>query len=232
MAQTASSSVGTAKMQNQDRPHERLLRLGAWALSTHELIALVIGATTNEPPAEEVAQSILECYASLADMAGRDIAELRGIHGMGLARAAALTAAFELSHRIQAEPFTHRTNVTSPAILARTLIPKMRHLRTESFHVVLLNAANQIMREVTVSDGSLNSVMIHPREVFRLAIAECAAAVILVHNHPSGNSEPSNEDIAITKQLVDAGRIVDIRVLDHLIIAGDDYTSFVERHLM
>ncbi len=222
----------SAKMQNQDRPRERLLRHGAWALSSQELIALVIGSGTAGASADEIAQHLLTRYASLIDLAGRDMAELCSIDGMGPAKAASLCAAFELSHRIQAEPFAERTSVTSPAILARTLMPRLRQRRTETFIVVLLNAANQIIRQVNVSDGSLNAVLIHPREVFRLAIAESAAAIILAHNHPSGNTEPSSEDIAITRQLVEAGRIVDIRVLDHVIIAGDDYTSFVERGLL
>jgi DNA repair protein RadC len=221
-----------AKMQNQDRPRERLLRHGAWALSSQELITLVIGSGTAAAPASEIAQRLLTRYASLIDLAGRDMSELCSIDGMGPAKAASLCAAFELSHRIQAEPFAERTSVTSPAILARTLMPRLRQRRTETFIVVLLNAANQIIRQVNVSDGSLNAVLIHPREVFRLAIAESAAAIILAHNHPSGNTEPSSEDIAITRQLVEAGRIVDIRVLDHVIIAGDDYTSFVERGLL
>lgn len=219
-------------MQNQDRPRERLLRHGAWTLSSQELIALVIGSGTAGASAVEIAQGLLTRYASLIDVAGRDMAELCSVDGMGPAKAAALCAAFELSHRIQAEPFAERTSVTSPAILARTLMPRLRQRRTETFIVVLLNAANQIIRQVNVSDGSLNAVLIHPREVFRLAIAESAAAIILAHNHPSGNTEPSDEDIAITRQLVEAGRIVDIRILDHVIIAGDDYTSFVERGLL
>lgn len=223
---------GTAKMQNQDRPRERLVRMGAWALSTHELLSLLIGSGSNVASADEIATALLERYASLIDMAGRDVAELRSVAGMGLAKSAALCAAFELAHRIQAEPFGTKTSITSPAVLARMLAPQMRHLRKETFVVVLLNAANQIVRRVTVSEGSLDAVMIHPRDVFRLAIAESAAAIILAHNHPSGNIEPSKEDLAITRQLVEAGRIVDIRILDHIIIAGDDYTSFVERRLL
>ena len=151
---------------------------------------------------------------------------------MGLVKAATLSAAFELAQRIQAAPFQHKMVVSSPQILAKRLIPRMRHLRTETFVVVLLNTANQILRDVVVGEGSLNAVIIHPREVFRLAIAENAASIIVAHNHPSGNTEPSKEDLAITRQLVDAGRIVDIRVLDHLIIAGDEFTSLAERHLL
>jgi DNA repair protein RadC len=223
---------GIAKMQNQDRPRERLVRLGAWALSTQELLSLLIGAGSGSGTADEIAQALLRRYASLIDMAGRDVAELRSIPGMGLAKSAALCAAFELANRLQSEPFADRTSITSPALLARMLSPRMRHLKKETFVVVLLNAANQIIRHVNVSEGSLNAVMIHPRDVFRMAIAESAAAIILVHNHPSGNTEPSNEDLTITRQLVEAGRIVDIRVLDHIIIAGDDYTSFVERRII
>ena len=215
-----------------DRPRERLVRHGSEALSTQELLALLINVGTQGTTASEVAGDVLRRFPSLTDLAGRDVSELRAVHGLGTAKAATLCAAFELAHRIQAEPFSDRSMVTSPTVLARLMAPRMRHLRTESFHVVLLNSANQILRDVAVSDGSLNAVLIHPREVFRLAIAENAAAVILVHNHPSGNTEPSKEDIAITRQLVDAGRIVDIRVLDHIIIGGDAYTSLAERHMM
>jgi len=215
-----------------DRPRERLFQVGVSALSTHELLTLLISSGTQRRSASHIAHDILQRFTSLADLASRDVVELMSIHGMGTAKATTLCAAFELARRIQAEPFSERVTVTTPAILAQLLVPRMRHLRTESFRVVLLNSANQVLRDVCVSDGSLNAVLIHPREVFRLAIAECAASIIVAHNHPSGNTEPSREDIEITNQLVEAGRIVDIRVLDHLIIAGNTYTSFVERGLM
>jgi DNA repair protein RadC len=208
------------------------MQLGVSALSTRELLTLLISSGTSKRSADHIAHDILERFTSLADLASRDVVELMSIHGMGQAKATTLCAAFELARRIQSEPFSDRTTVSTPAILAQLLIPRMRHLRTESFRVVLLNSANQVIRDVCVSDGSLNAVLIHPREVFRLAIAENAASIIVAHNHPSGNTEPSQEDIAITKQLVEAGRIVDIRVLDHLIIAGNTYTSFVERGLL
>ncbi len=216
----------------QERPRERLLQHGPRALTTYALLALLIGHGTAGSSAESIARNVLERFPSLTDLAGRDASELKAIHGMGTAKAATLCAAIELANRIQAEPFTARTSITSPALLARLMAPRLRHARTESFHVLLMNSANQIIRDVTVSQGSLNSCIIHPREVFRIAIAENAAAIILLHNHPSGNTEPSREDLTITQQLVDAGRIVDIRVLDHVIIGGDDYTSFAERHLL
>ena len=215
-----------------DRPRERLVRHGASSLSTQELITLLINTGTQRSSAAQVAATLLERYPSLPDLAGRDVSELRSVHGMGLAKASTLCAAFELAHRVQAAPFQNKLVVSSPSLLAKRLIPRMRHLRTETFMVVMLNTANQVLRDVVVGEGSLNSVIIHPREVFRLAIAENAASIIVAHNHPSGNTEPSKEDIAITQQLVSAGRIVDIRVLDHLIIARDAFTSLAERHLL
>lgn len=229
---TGTTSLPITRCPVADMPRERLVQHGARALSTRELLALLINHGTAGTTAADIANDVLQRFPSLANLAGRDVAELRAIHGMGTAKAATLCAAFELAHRIQAEPFSERTTISSPAQLAKLMAPRMRHLRTESFHVLLLNSANQVIRDVAVSDGSLNAVMIHPREVFRLAIAENSAAVILVHNHPSGNTEPSKEDIAITRQLVEAGRIVDIRVLDHIIIGGDAYTSLAERHLI
>lgn len=216
----------------QERPRERLLHLGSKALTTAELLALLIGHGTSGLSVTTIAHTLLERFPSLTDLAARDIAELRSIKGMGAAKAATLCAALELAQRLQAEPFAGRPVVSTPAILAGLMRPRLRHQRTESFHVVLLNTANQVIRDVAVSHGSLNACLIHPREVFRIAIAENAAAVILVHNHPSGNTEPSREDLTTTRQLVDAGRIVDIRVLDHVIIAGEAYTSFAERNLL
>lgn len=215
-----------------ERPRERLLHHGAKALTTTELLALLIGHGTAGVSADAIARSILDQFGSLTDLAARDVAELRRIHGMGTAKAATLCAALELAVRLQAEPFARGASITSPRILADLMRPRLRHQRTESFHVLLLNSANQLLRDVVASEGSLNACVIHPREVFRIAIAENAAAVILLHNHPSGNTEPSPEDLAITRQLVDAGRIVDIRVLDHVIIGGDGFTSFAERHLL
>jgi DNA repair protein RadC len=215
-----------------DRPRERLVQLGARALSTHELLALLINNGSQGASVTDIAKDLLIRYPKLTDLASRDVSELRSLRGMGTAKAATLCAAFELAHRIQAEPFDQQKVVTSPKSIAGMLIPRMRRLRNETFHVVLLNSANHIIRDVIVSEGSLNSVVIHPREVFRCAISENAAAVILAHNHPSGNTEPSKEDIAVTRQLVEAGRIIDIRVLDHLVIGGEDYTSMAERNLL
>ncbi|NQW31011.1 MAG: DNA repair protein RadC [Ignavibacteria bacterium] len=219
-------------IQTSDRPRERLVRIGAKALTTVELLALLINHGTSGSSAIDIAMDLLEKFPKLTDLAGRDVSELKRIHGMGTAKAATLCAAFELANRIQGEPFDSGKIIGSPHNVYKMMSPKLRHLRFESFHVLLLNTANQIVRDIIVSEGSLNSVTIHPREVFRMAITENAAAIILVHNHPSGNTEPSPQDISITKQIADAGIVVGIKVLDHLIIGGDYYTSLAERNIL
>ncbi|MEN3026862.1 MAG: DNA repair protein RadC [Chlorobiota bacterium] len=215
--------------REDERPRERLLRYGASVLADAELLAILIGSGTQGFSALDVARALLQRFGSLTELASRDVSELRGIRGMGTVRAVTLAAAFEVARRLQAEPFTSRRVIRSPADVAQMFIPRLRGARTESFWVLLLNAANQVIREVVVSEGILTASLVHPREVFRLAITESAAAVILLHNHPSGNTEPSPEDIALTRQLVQAGSIVGIPVLDHIIIAGETYVSLRER---
>ncbi|GBD07601.1 hypothetical protein HRbin21_01431 [bacterium HR21] len=215
--------------REDERPRERLLRYGASVLSNAELLAILIGSGTQGFSALDVARELLDRFGSLTDLAARDVSELRAVRGMGMVRSIVLAAAFEVARRLQAEPFAARRVIRSPEDVARLYIPRLRGARTESFHVLLLNAANQIVREVLVSEGTLTASLVHPREVFRLAITESAAAIIVLHNHPSGNSEPSAEDIAVTRQLVQAGKLLDIPVLDHIIIAGDSYTSLRER---
>jgi DNA repair protein RadC len=205
------------------------LRYGASVLSNAELLAILIGSGTQGFSALDVARELLDRFGSLTDLAARDVSELRAVRGMGMVRSIVLAAAFEVARRLQAEPFAARRVIRSPEDVARLYIPRLRGARTESFRVLLLNAANQIVREVLVSEGTLTASLVHPREVFRLAITESAAAIIVLHNHPSGNSEPSAEDVAVTRQLVQAGKLLDIPVLDHIIIAGDSYTSLRER---
>ena len=155
-----------------------------------------------------------------------------GVKGVGAAKAARLAAAFELVRRVQSQPFDPKQQVQSPDDVARHFIPKLRGAVKETFRIVLLDSANRIFRHVLISEGSLNASIVHPREVFRPAIADSAAAIILLHNHPSGNPEPSREDVAITRQLCEAGRLIEIAVLDHLVIAGETYTSLAQRGLM
>ncbi|MCB0751143.1 MAG: DNA repair protein RadC, partial [Ignavibacteriae bacterium] len=150
--------------------------------------------------------------------------------GIGKDKAATLVAAFELARRIKFQDKWFSANkITSPEDLAEIFIPILRDEIKEKFIVVCLNTSNQIIKFEEISIGNLNSSIVHPREVFKVAIDNNSANIFLVHNHPSGNTEPSREDISITKRLVEAGKILDIKVLDHIIIAGDNFTSFVER---
>lgn len=218
--------------REDERPRERLVRYGAAVLSDAELLAILIGSGTHGFSALDVARELLRRFGTLTELSARDVSELRTIRGMGTVRAVVLAAAFELARRLQAEPFAARKVIRSPEDVARLYIPRLRGARTESFHVLLLNAAHQVIREVRISEGTLTASLVHPREVFRLAITESAAAIIALHNHPSGNTEPSAEDIALTRQLVQAGTVVEIPVLDHIIIAGEAYVSLRERGLM
>ncbi len=213
-------------------PRERLLNHGAHTLSDVELIAILLGTGTRGHSAVDAARELLNKSGDLATLMSRDTSELSSVRGVARVKAIKLAAAFELSRRVQTAPFQSRRVIRSPADVASYYIPRLRAALRESFRVLLMNSANQVFRESVVSEGSLNASIVHPREVFRTAISESAASVILLHNHPSGNAEPSREDIAVTKQLREAGAIIDIKVLDHVIIAGETFTSFSERGLM
>jgi DNA repair protein RadC len=172
---------------------------------------------------------MLDNYQSIMNLGSRSIQELCSIKGMGMAKAIGIAAAFELSRRFQQESFNPGMILQSPDDVARYFIPRMRGARTESFYIALLNTSNIVFSTKKISEGSLNSSIVHPREVFRTAIIESAASIIALHNHPSGNTEPSNEDISLTEQLRQVGNMMHIPLLDHIIIAGDTYTSLRER---
>lgn len=218
--------------REDERPRERLLAHGGHTLSEPELLAVLLGSGTRGRSAVDVARELIEHAGDITRLSARNGNELSTIKGMGDAKAARLAAAFELVRRVQAQPFDPKQQIQSPQDVARHFIPRLRGAQKETFRIVLLDSANRIFRDVLISEGSLNASIVHPREVFRPAIAESAAAMILLHNHPSGNPEPSREDVAITKQLCEAGKLIDIGILDHLIIAGETFTSLAQRGLM
>ncbi len=213
----------------EDRPRERLITHGAEVLSDADLIAILIGSGTIGYSAIDIARDIINEAGDISELASWETARLKSKKGIGNARAITLSAAFELAKRIQSNPFKKKLVVNGPENIAKYLIPKLRNLKTEEFRILLLNASNVIFREEIVSRGILNATIIHPREVFRKAIIENAAKVMLVHNHPSGNPEPSTHDLELTTDLVKAGEIINIPVIDHLIIAGENYTSLNSR---
>ena len=180
-------------------------------------------------PAADVAQAISERVdGSLRRLASLDVSELEGLSGVGRATSARIAAALELGRRVATEHDGDDDLVRGPADVFRRMGPRLRDLPQEEFHALLLNTRHRVVREVLVTKGILDASLIHPREVFRAAVAEGAAGLILVHNHPSGDPMPSAEDRAVTRQLVEAGRLLGIPVLDHVVVGRGRWRSVME----
>ncbi|MSR24941.1 MAG: JAB domain-containing protein [Nitrospiraceae bacterium] len=212
-----------------ERHRERLLQDGPGALSDAQLLAILLRVGRQNSSAVEVAMDLLRQLDGLRGLSNRSVEELCRISGVGPAKAAQLKAAIELGKRVLAAPLSSGTKIASSADLFRHYYPLLRDLRHEMFKVVLLDAKHAIIRDATVSEGSLTVSIVHPREVFNLAVRESAAAVIFVHNHPSGDPSPSEEDRVLTVRLVAAGELLGIQVLDHLIVGDGHYTSFADQ---
>jgi DNA repair protein RadC len=216
-----------------ERPRERLWSLGPAALTTTELLAILLGTGGVAAGVLELAGRVLEIgEGSLRRLAQRPGAELLRTQGMGPTKAARLLAAFELGARIAREERPSLSRIREPDDVVRLFQARLRDLQVEEFHLLALDSQSQVLREVLVTRGLLNSSLVHPREVFRAAIAEAAAGIIVVHNHPSGDPTPSAEDRAVTQQLVAAGRLLDLPLYDHVIIAGDRFVSFATTGLL
>ncbi len=211
-----------------ERPREKLLSRGAESLSDTELLALLINVGSGGLTALDVARDLLVRYSSLRRISTRPVSELCSLRGIGRARAATILATFELGKRYAAAGDEERDTINSPEDVARIFIPRLRDLPTERFMALLLNNSGKVLREHIVSEGIVNASLVHPREVFRAAVTEYASSIILLHNHPSGVREASREDHHITKQLVSAGKMMDIPIQDHVIICGSSYISFAE----
>jgi len=219
------------EMPQHLRPRERLLREGPGALSEAELLAILLRTGTRRETALDLAHRLLSRPEGLAFLAIAPLEELQKERGVGLAKAAQIKAALELGRRLNHFIF-HQEPIKGPQDVARLLMDQMRFLDREVFRTVSLNVKNRIIAIDTVSVGSLNSSLVHPREVFKDPIRRSAAAIILVHNHPSGDPSPSEEDVGVTRRLVEAGRILGIQVLDHIIIGDGVYFSFKEKNLL
>jgi DNA repair protein RadC len=216
----------------QERPRERLLQHGPQLLTEAELLGILLGKGTRKKTAIDLARELLDQYGSLQNLFSRSPSELTAIKGIGSAKAATLSSAFELVRRIQSQKDAGKSSFKRSSDVANHYLPLMRDLRKEVFKVLLLNRANRLIKEVTISEGTLDASIVHPRDVFREAILETASGILLIHNHPSGNSSPSEEDLRITKQLVEAGRLLGIKVYDHIILAGEDYRSLADEGLI
>jgi DNA repair protein RadC len=214
----------------EDRPRERLARLGAGALSNRELLAVLVGSGSRRGSALDLAEGLLA--AGLRDLAGRSLAELEGAHGLGRAKATRVLAALELGARLACDARTPAAAFRTPESSARYLLPRYGARPVETFGVLALDVRHRLKHEAVVSVGCLTSSLVHPREVFKEAVSSRAAALILFHNHPSGDPEPSAEDISITRRLVSAGTLMGIEVLDHVILGAGRFVSLKERGVL
>jgi len=232
---TGWCDVGSAAIREwpvPERPRERLRSLGPAALSSRELLALLIGSGPEGRSALDVASDLIRRAGSIRRLAAAAPAELQTVAGVGPAVSARVAAALELGRRMVAENSHERGRVEGPGDVYERCAPDLRDRLQEEFHVLLLNTQHGVMRDVLVTRGTLDTSVVHPREVFRYAILESAASVILVHNHPSGDPTPSSEDRIITTQLLLAGELLGIPVLDHVVIGDGRWVSFRESGLL
>lgn len=216
----------------EDRPRERLLRLGSGALSTVELLTVLIGSGNRARTADDIARRLTSAYPGLRQLAGKGVDDLARLEGIGFATAARVAAALELGRRLQRERRERQPMLSSPRSVWRHLSLELRDRERERFLALCLNTRNELVREVVVSVGSLNASIVHPREVFKPALACAAAGLVVVHNHPSGDPAPSREDREVTRAIGEAGRILDIPLHDHVIIGADSYFSFKDAGLL
>ncbi|MGD0355078.1 MAG: DNA repair protein RadC [Dehalococcoidia bacterium] len=215
-----------------ERPRERLQKHGAEALSTAELLALLMGRGTRGQPVMLTAQKLLSKFGNLQNIGSASIEELSEIEGIGPAKACQIKAALELSKRMDAPDYKKGRPVKSPEEAVDSIRSMLKGKKKEHFYLLCLDTRNRVTNVDQISIGNLDSSIVHPREVFKTAISCLAASVIFVHNHPSGDLEPSSEDINLTKRLTEAGELVGIPVLDHIIVCDKDFTSLKSRNLI
>ncbi|MDI6857706.1 MAG: DNA repair protein RadC [Dehalococcoidia bacterium] len=218
-------------MPKSERPRERLRDYGPQALSTAELLAIILRTGTSREGVLALAARLLSQRQGLAGLAKAGFAELCNEKGLGEAKAAQLKAALELGRRLSSMQPEARASVRSPADVANLLLTEMGLLEQEHLRVVLLNARNEVMGVPEVYKGSVNSSQVRIGELFREAIRRNCPAIVIVHNHPSGDPTPSNDDISLTRSAIEAGRLLNIEVLDHLVVGHGRYVSLKERKL-
>jgi DNA repair protein RadC len=212
----------------EDRPRERMLRQGAHVLSHAELLAILIRTGSAAESAIELAQRILGASGDIRNLVNMKVEQLTQIKGIGPAKAIQIFAGIELGRRISTSSPMHVVTIHSPEDAANVVMEDLRYLQTEHFVVLYLNVKNVVIAKETISIGSLNASIVHPREVFKAAIQRSSASIVCFHNHPSGDPTPSPEDIQMTKRLTEVGTMIGIPLLDHIIIAGPKFTSLKE----
>lgn len=212
----------------EERPRERMLHYGASALSHAELIAILLRTGTNNQSAVHVATKLLASCGGLPSLIDMTLEEMIAIKGIGKAKALQLQAGIELGRRLSRSKLGQAISIRGPKDAADQVMEELRYLKKEHFLCLFLNIKNHVIARETLSIGTLNAALVHPREVFRAAIKHNSASIICVHNHPSGDPTPSPEDISLTKRLAEAGQLIGIDVLDHVIVGYDSYVSLKE----
>jgi DNA repair protein RadC len=215
-----------------ERPRERLQKLGPDALSSQELLALVIGRGIPKKSVMTIAQELMARFGNVKAISQATLEELSQIKGIGPAKAAQIKACFELAKRENLEADEESVDIKNPEAVFKLMSSSIKDKAKEHFKLILLNSRNKKIGISTISVGTLTTSLVHPREVFKEALAHSAASVILAHNHPSGDPEPSEDDLKITRKLVESGKILGVEVIDHIIIGKTNFCSFREKGLI
>lgn len=229
MSVTPIVNIKIRDVHEADRPRERLIRQGAKSLSNQELIAILLGSGTKNESVLAVANRVLLNFEKLHNLKHATLEEMQDIKGIGEAKAVLLLAAIELGRRLASKDLQERYTIRSPEDAASFLMQDMTSLQQEHFVCLFLNVKNQVLHKQTIFVGSLNASIVHPREIFREAVKRSAASIICSHNHPSGVPTPSPEDIDVTNRLYEAGQIIGVDLLDHVIIGDHQFISMKEK---
>jgi DNA repair protein RadC len=219
------------EMPSDDRPRERLMKLGAASLKNEELLAIILRVGTQGENVIELSRRLLDVYGGLGGLLQADTAVIAGEHGMGEAKATQLKAALELGHRLSILTPDRRPQITSPGDVANLVMGAMGYQAQEQLRVLCLDTKNYVVAQQVVYQGTVNSSVVRVAEVFKPAISRTCPAIVVVHNHPSGDPAPSPEDVRTTEQLRKAGELLDIELLDHIVVGHNCYISMKERHL-
>lgn len=228
-----NSNLKILSWAEEDRPREKLLLKGRSALSDAELIAILIGSGTRSVSAVDVAKIVLsEAGNNLNELARFSVSDLRKIKGIGLAKAISIVSALELGRRRKDVEFAEKVKITCSSDIYQLMKPELLDLPKEEFWVLLLNRANRLIRKEQISSGGVSGTVADPKIIFKSALEHYASSIVLVHNHPSGNLKPSQSDINLTQKMKEAGKLLEIPVLDHLIFGDNGYMSFVDDGLL
>lgn len=227
-----TETIKIMDLPKNERPRERMFRYGAKVLSNSELLAVILRTGSGKENILNLSSRILTESGGLNGLLKLNVEELQKFHGIGIAKAVQITALAELSRRFNTYKSGDKYVISKPEAAAKLLMKEMQDLNKEVFKVVLLNTKNAVLKIVDVSVGSLNSSIVHPREVFNEAIITHSASIIICHNHPSGDPTPSEEDIKITQRLAEGGKLLGIEIIDHIIIGHGVYVSLKEKGIL